>query len=59
MAPIRKIYMTELKVSVVKETLREEKSFSSIASEILTNLNVISHWRAEALVGLPTLIENR
>lgn len=59
MTTIRKTYTTEFKVRVVREILREEKSLSQIASEYGTHVNVISHWRDQALAGFPALFDDR
>jgi transposase-like protein len=57
MTMIGKTYITEFKVKVVREILREEKSLSQIASEYGTHTNVISRWRDQALAGLPALFD--
>jgi transposase len=59
MSIIRKNYTAEFKAKVVRESLREEKSLSQIASAYATHVNVISYWRDQALSALPGIFDER
>ncbi len=59
MSIIRKNYTAEFKAKVVRESLREEKSLSQIASAYATHVNVISRWRDQALSALPGIFDER
>ena len=54
---MRKRHTPAFKAQIVTQALKEEKTFTQIASENDIHPNQISAWKATALNGLPTLFE--
>ena len=56
---MRKQYTSAFKAKVVLEMLREEKSVNQIASEHGVHPSMLHKWKAAALKGLPSLLEEQ
>src|SRR5262245_35375420 len=54
-ASVRKRYSAEFKAQVVREVLREEKTFGQLSAEYGVHANLLYKWRDAALAGLPGL----
>lgn len=54
---MRKSYNATFKAQIVQEVLRGEKTIVQIASEHGVHPNLISEWKATALVRFPSLFE--
>jgi len=55
---MRKQYTAKMKVQIVLEMLKEEKSTSQISSEYGIHTSQLYKWKAQVLEGLPGLLEN-
>ena len=55
MGSLRKRYPIELKVKVVLEILKEEKSVTQLASEHKIHYSQLLKWKKQVLEGLPTV----
>ena len=55
---MRRHFTANQKAQVVIEILKEEKTISQIASEHGVHPNQLHRWKAQALDGLPRLVEN-
>lgn len=56
---MRKSYSAEFKAQVVKEALKEEKTFNEIASEYEIHPNMARQWRDKALAALPGVFSRK
>jgi len=54
---MQKQYTAQLKAKIVQEMLKEEKSFSQLASEYGVSTKQMGRWKAIALEGFPRLFE--
>ena len=52
---MKKRYSAALKVQIIREVLREEKTIAQIASENGVHPVQVSKWKAQVLEGLPFL----
>ncbi len=55
MGSLRKRYPIELKVKVVLEILKEEKSVAQLASEHQIHYSQLLKWKKQVLEGLPNV----
>ncbi len=55
MGSLRKRYPIELKVKVVLEILKEEKSVTQLASEHQIHYSQLLKWKNQVLEGLPNV----
>jgi transposase-like protein len=53
MSSVRKHYSTDLKVKIVLDILKEEKSVTQLASEHQIHYSQLLKWKKQALEGLP------
>jgi transposase-like protein len=56
---MRKQYTAAFKAQLVREVLKEEKPLNQIAAEHGLHRNLLSSWRDQALVGLPSLFSRQ
>ena len=56
---MRKRYNAAVKARVVREVLKEQKTFSQIAAEYGVHPNQLYRWRDIALTGLPSLFSGQ
>ena len=54
---MKKQYSAQFKAQIVQEMLKEEKSFSQLASEHGVSSKQMGRWKSIALEGLPRLFE--
>ncbi len=52
---MRRTYSPEFKAKVVRDILREDKTFSQVAAQYEIHPNLVSQWRDQALSGLAGL----
>jgi transposase len=55
---MRKTYSGDLKTKILLEILKEEKSFSQIASQYEVHTSQLKSWRKLALESLPMILED-
>jgi transposase-like protein len=53
MSSVRKHYSTDLKVKIVLDILKEEKSVTQLSSEYQIHYSQLLKWKKQALEGLP------
>ena len=58
MSSVRKHYGTDLKVKVVLEILKEEKTVTQLASEYKIHYSQLLKWKKQVLEGLPHLFSD-
>ncbi|AKS24683.1 MAG: Putative transposase [Leptospirillum sp. Group II 'C75'] len=58
MSSVRKHYATDLKVKIVLEMLREEKTVTQLASEYKIHYSQLLKWKKQVLEGLPHLFSD-
>jgi len=58
MSSVRKHYATDLKVKIVLEILKEEKTVTQLASEYGIHYSQLLKWKKQALEGLPHLFSD-
>jgi transposase-like protein len=58
MSSVRKHYSTDLKVKIVLEILKEEKSVTQLASDHKIHYSQPLKWKKQAMEGLPELFVN-
>jgi transposase-like protein len=56
---MRKRYTAALKAQVVRDLLKEQKTFSQIAAEYGVHPNQLYRWRDIAVAGLPSLFSGQ
>lgn len=56
---MRKQYTAAFKAQLVREVLKEEKPLNQIAAEHGLHRNLLTSWRDQALVGLPSLFSRQ
>ncbi len=58
MSSVRKHYAPDLKVKIVLEILKEEKTVTQLASEYKIHYSQLLKWKKQALEGLPDLFSD-
>lgn len=58
MSSVRKHYATDLKVKIVLEILKEEKTVTQLASEYGIHYSQLLKWKKQALEGFPHLFSD-
>ena len=58
MSSVRKHYSTDLKVKIVLEILKEEKSVTQLASDHKIHYSQLLKWKKQAAEGLPDLFSD-
>ena len=58
MSSVQKHYGTDLKVKVVLEILKEEKTLTQLASEYKIHYSQLLKWKKQVLEGLPHLFSD-
>lgn len=58
MSSVRKHYATDLKVKIVLEILKEEKSVTQLASDHKIHYSQLLKWKKQVLDGLPDLFSD-
>ena len=58
MSSVRKHYATDLKVKIVLEILKEEKTVTQLASEYKIHYSQLLKWKKQVLEGLPHLFSD-
>jgi len=56
---MRKHYSATFKAQVVQELLREDKTIAQTAAEYEVHPTQLNKWKSTALVGLPSLFEEK
>ena len=58
MSSVRKHYSTDLKVKIVLEILKEEKSVTQLASDHKIHYSQLLKWKKQVMEGLPDLFSD-
>lgn len=58
MSSIRKHYSTDLKVKIVLDILKEERSVTQLSSDHKIHYSQLLKWKKQALEGLPGLFSD-
>ena len=58
MSSVRKHYATDLKVQIVLEILKEEKTVTQLASEHKIHYSQLLKWKKQVVEGLPQLFSD-
>ena len=58
MSSVRKHYSTDLKVKIVLEILKEEKSVTQLASDHKIHYSQLLKWKKQVMEGLPELFSD-
>ena len=58
MSSVRKHYSTDLKVKIVLEILKEERSVTQLASDHKIHYSQLLKWKKQAMEGLPDLFSD-